>query len=329
MEPQDEFKNWLKDETIKPLTKTVDRMNKVYIKIPKRENFFYLFCQWHNKSLEAESGHDFEYAALYNKQDGLVYNAGLDFQETFPEAATGPKISRLSKTVNESIRTRLEDFVAQNQTDLSMRKVFEKGLAELEDYKKYQLEKDIQRYFLKGMENSEDENPRYYDHEWTEEDLLDYLEDADGYIERTAEKIWSKRQEAILLEQKIRSLIKTGVEELEKESDSPLHRQRNILYALRNSLAKTVSVTIHKNGVEYRFKTTAAELCRETVASYSTYPMPVKDREQFASLFGGHASYDPEDIVDIAYRGKSLYRAEAYEPQKMEEQESESPTLTL
>lgn len=148
----------------------------MYIKIPKRENFFYLFCQWHNKSPEAESGHDFEYAALYNKQDGLVYNAGLDFQETFPEAATGPKISRLSKTVNESIRTRLEDFVAQNQPDLSMRKVSEKGLAELEDYKKYQLEKDIQRYFLKGLGNSEDENQRYYDHEWTEEDLLDYQE---------------------------------------------------------------------------------------------------------------------------------------------------------
>ena len=249
MEPKDEFKNWLKDETIKPLTRTVDRMNKVYIKIPKRENFFYLFCQWHNKSPEAESGHDFEYAALYNKQDGLVYNAGLDFQETFPEAATGPKISRLSKTVNESIRTRLEDFVAQNQPDLSMRKVSEKGLAELEDYKKYQLEKDIQRYFLKGLGNSEDENQRYYDHEWTEEDLLDYLEDADGYIERTAEKIWSKRREAILLQRQRRALIKTGVEELEKESDSPLHRQRKILLSMRNSPAKTVSVTIHKNGV--------------------------------------------------------------------------------
>lgn len=329
MEPKDEFKNWLKDETIKPLTRTVDRMNKVYIKIPKRENFFYLFCQWHNKSPEAESGHDFEYAALYNKQDGLVYNAGLDFQETFPEAATGPKISRLSKTVNESIRTRLEDFVAQNQPDLSMRKVSEKGLAELEDYKKYQLEKDIQRYFLKGLGNSEDENQRYYDHEWTEEDLLDYLEDADGYIERTAEKIWSKRREAILLQRQRRALIKTGVEELEKESDSPLHRQRKILLSMRNSPAKTVSVTIHKNGVEYTFKTTAAELCRETVASYSTYPMPAKDREQFAALFGRHASYGPEDIVDIAYRGKSLYSAEAYEPQEPEEQESESPTLTL
>ena len=329
MEPQDEFKNWLKDETIKPLTRIVDRMNKVYIKIPKRENFFYLFCQWHNKSLDAESGHDFEYAALYNRQDGLVYNAGLDFQETFPEAATGPKISQLSQTVNESIRLRLEDFIAQNQTDLSMRKLSEKSLAELEDYKKYQLEKDIQRYFLKGLENSEEENQRYYDHEWTEEDLLDYLEDADGYIERTAEKIWSKRRESILLQQQRRALIKTGVEELEKESDSPLHRQRNILYALRNSPAKTVKVTIHKNGIEFTFRTTAKEVSRETVASYSTYPMPAKDREQFAALFGWHASYGPEDIVDIAYRGKSLYSAEAYKPQESEEQESESPTLTL
>lgn len=126
-----------------------------------------------------------------------------------------------------------------------------------------------------------------------------------------------------------RALIKTGVEELEKESDSPLHRQRKILLSMRNSPAKTVSVTIHKNGVEYTFKTTAAELCRETVASYSTYPMPAKDREQFAALFGRHASYGPEDIVEIAYRGKSLYSAEAYEPQEPEEQESESPTLTL
>lgn len=329
MEPKDEFKNWLKDETIKPLTRTVNRMNKVYIKIPKRENFFCLFCQWHNKSLEVESRHNFEYAALYNKQDGLVYDAGLDFQETFPEAARGPKISQLSKTVNESIRLQLEALVAKNPTDLSMRKLSEKGLAELEDYKKYQLVEDIRRYFLNGMENSEEENQRYYDHEWTEEDLLDYLEDADGYIERSAEKIWSKRQEAILLQQKRGALIKTGVKELEKEADSPLHCQRKILLAMRNSPAKTVSVTIQKNGVEYTFKTKAAELCRETVASYSTYLMPAKDREQFAALFGSRASYGPENIVDITYRGKSLYRAEAYEPQEAEEQEAESPTLTL
>ena len=301
-------------------------MNKVYIKIPKRENFFYLFCQWHNKSPEAESGHDFEYAALYNKQDGLVYNAGLDFQETFPEAATGPKISRLSKTVIESIRTRLEDFVAQNQPDLSMRKVSEKGLAELEDYKKYQLEKDIQRYFLKGLGNSEDENQRYYDHEWTEEDLLDYLEDADGYIERTAEKIWSKRREAILLHQKRRELIKSGLEKLEAQADSPLHRQRKILYALRNSPAKMLNVTIHKDGVEYTFKTEATAVYRGT---YSKFSMPIKEMYQFEALFGRSASYAAADIVKITYRGKSLYSAEAYKPQEPEEQEPESPKLTL
>lgn len=326
MEPKDEFKNWLKDETIKPLTRTVNRMNKVYIKIPKRENFFCLFCQWHNKSLEVESGHDFEYAALYNKQDGLVYDAGLDFQETFPEAATGPKISQLSKTVNESIRLRLEDLVAKNQTDLSMRKLSEKGLAELEDYKKYQLVKDIRRYFLNGMENSEEENQRYYDHEWTEEDLLDYLENADGYIERTAEKIWSKRQEAILLQQKRGALIKTGLEELEKEADSLLHRQRAISYALRNSPAKMVSVTIHKDGVEFTFKTTATEVYRGT---YSKFSMPIKERYQFEHLFGNSASYATADIVKITYRGKSLYSAEPYEPQEPEDQEPESPKLTL
>ena len=122
------------------------------------------------------------------------------------------------------------------------------------------------------------------------------------------------------------NLIKSGLEKLEKEADSPLHRQRKILYALRNSPAKTVKVTIHKNGIEFTFRTPTTDVYRGT---YSKFSMPIKEMYQFEALFGRSASYGPEDIVDIAYRGKSLYSAEAYEPQEPKAEESESPTLTL
>ena len=326
MEPKDELKNWLEDETLRPLTRAVNGSNKVYIKIPKRENFFYLFFQRFNKSLEAESGHGFAYAALYNKQDGLVYNAGLDFRETFPEAATGPTVFQLSKTVNESICTRLEDLVAKNLTDLLAQRLSERNLSQLEDYKKYQLEADIRTHFFQGLTSSEVEYQIGYDPTWTAEELLDYLEDADGYIDRKVETLRSASQEYFLLELQKTNLIKSGLEKLEKEADSPLHRQRKILYALRNSPAKTVKVTIHKNGIEFTFRTTATEVSRGT---YSKFSMPIKELYQFETLFGSSASYAAADIVNITYMGKSLYRAEAYEPQEAKAEESESPTLTL
>ncbi len=321
--------NWLNEETLQPLPIHDTRINDIYIKIPKRENFLYLFHQSYGKVAEVEKRRDFEYAAIYNKQDGLIYEAGLDFQDTFAEADPAPRTGQISKAVNATIRARLKSLVAQARSTLSARQLSKDGCMKLKDYKEYELEDAMRSYFLSGVSSSEVDYESNYAPEWHEDRLLDYLEDKEGYIQREVERVWSETQEDIALQVKKIDLIKWWLKNLESKPDSRLHRQRNILRSLRECPAKTVNVTIFKNEEKFTFRTRVNGLNSPAVYSYSSWNMPTKDREHFERRFGNDGWYYPEEIIDISYRGKSLYSATVYEPLQTKERDSESLKLTM
>jgi hypothetical protein len=84
------------------------------------------------------------------------------------------------------------------------------------------------------------------------------------------------------------------------------HRVRAIMRAMNTTAAKTVRVTIRKNGAELSFKTEADDLRRDCGRSYSTWRIAAADRREFERLFG---DYGPEDILRIEYGRAALFEA--------------------
>ena len=95
---------------------------------------------------------------------------------------------------------------------------------------------------------------------------------------------------------------------LSQDSDAPVYRMRAITDALQKSGAKTVNVTVQKNGVELTFKTSAESL-KGLKSQYSTWYIAPSDRLQFRHLFGAGSDYSAEDIIRIAYGRSTLYEA--------------------
>ena len=91
---------------------------------------------------------------------------------------------------------------------------------------------------------------------------------------------------------------------------NPVHRTRRIMQAVNASPAKTVTVTIRKNGIDFTFKIEADYLRRDCYGSYNDWNIVAADRRKYKELFGNNASFKPEDILRIEYARTIIYQAE-------------------
>ena len=99
-------------------------------------------------------------------------------------------------------------------------------------------------------------------------------------------------------------------EKLEEDAENPAHIIRRIMEAVAFTDAKTVTVTIHKDGQDFTFKTEASVLRRDCTNTYGTWYIVAADRREFERRFGRSAEYAPGEIVRITYARKVLYEAQ-------------------
>lgn len=90
---------------------------------------------------------------------------------------------------------------------------------------------------------------------------------------------------------------------------NPVHIVRQIMAVVNSSGAKTVNVTVRKDGKELTFKTETGDLRRDCTGGYSHWHMIAADRRRFFECFGRNAEYRPEEILRITYGRSVLYEA--------------------
>ena len=78
--------------------------------------------------------------------------------------------------------------------------------------------------------------------------------------------------------------------------------------AMETTPAKTVNVTIFKDGVEFTFKTGTDSLRRDCQSYYSTWYMTAADRREFERIYGRSADYYPQETQRITYARSVLYQ---------------------
>ena len=140
--------------------------------------------------------------------------------------------------------------------------------------------------------------------------MLEYILDPQGYAAREAEAYIAKNQNVILYAFLTISATAAEYKALTGNPHHPAHRVKRIMKAMNDTPAKTVRVTIRKDGVEFTFKTEADELRRDCVSYYGIWRTQASDRREFERLFGRCSHYVPEDILRIEYGRTVLYEAE-------------------
>ena len=311
-----QFEAWLRSGETNLLFLRLERESYIFLRLPKRPGFDYLFAQRQYRGDGALHADDFEYAGIYNAADGLVYDAGypLIHAEGLDDTLAERSKECLRKRLKQDVRALVERRVAGDRSNLAIRELTDaQSLERLEQYRKFRAQPAARELILGGL-TPEDVgfSCQYSPEQWPEDALLDYLADPLAYAEREAERFWAdaRHQAEMLLDFLAHDALAAEYEKLAADAENPAHIIRRVMEAVAFTDAKTVTVTICKDGQDFTFKTEACVLRRDCTNTYGTWYIAAADRREFERRFGRSAEYAPGEIVRITYARKVLYEAQ-------------------
>lgn len=304
---------WLTSGDSNPCRFDDSGLSYVLIRIKKTEDFDYLFLQ----SCFGKNGPvwnaSFDYVGIYCRKDGLLYNVKSRFirlagEQEFLETRS---CETLREKLRASVRKKVEKIIDGDRRNLQITELTDYTLIEQLQYDlEYGAKEVARRYFL---DTSDSKLPiftcSYSPDKFDEDSFLAYVRDPKSFVDRETVKYIACSQEKMLYSFLRNDAVQKEYKEILADIENPVHLIKKIIAAMNKNSAKTVNVTILKNGTEFTFKTGASQLRVDCVSYYSTFDMVASDRRKFDKLFGRNANYTPEEILRITYSRRVLYEA--------------------
>lgn len=255
-----------------------------------------------------------------------IKNCTLYLTESLTDVLTygqTPFVARgIPSVVNEicdKINQRVESAIANDRDNLHVRDITGwRAARELKDYLEDGAHREALDRFFGGNEPDGQFHSGYALDHLPEAAFMAWLQDPDGFIQTEADQYIKVNQEKFLLQFLKNDALLKEYQTLVQNPDSPLHRVKAISEAIKSSGAKTVTVTVQKDGEELSFRTGTTPL-RGRYNSYSTSHITAADRQEFERLFGPHTNYTAEDITRITYGKRTIYEAPPVQAEDMAE----------
>ncbi len=326
---RDDFQRWL-DLGTAPITfRQGEKAITTLLKLEKNPSADYLYRTAAAQENSISWNNPVQFCGVWDHKNRTLYltedTLGLFTTAKYPFVSAG---SSMTDEISDRVNSRVESIIADDQNNLAVREVTGwRALKDLDYYRNYGAKEEAIRRLFSGEEPDGHFHSQYRLDSLPETVFLAYLEDPEGFIEKTAEQHIEQHQESFLMDFLERDALLTEYQLLMQDTENPLHRMKAITEAVKSSGAKTVSVTVHKSGEELTFRTTAGSLTGHR-NYYNTNQIAASDRREFERLFGRHADYKAEEITRITYGRNTIYEAPPVQSEAMAEEESE-PTLTM
>ena len=316
MKDYSELSKWLQDDITKPaVIRNGDYVDTV-IRVPYDDDFDFLFHQNSYNGEPLTVNANMAYCGIYNKLDGQLYDVKFPLKGKLDDMDSTKSMLDIEQQFNDDVRAFIEGVVG-NDVDHLRSPSFEDAKYDnrLDDFRRNYADSIVTRMYL-GGDSADDIRFQcgYYLDRSSSALMLRYLKYRDATVEEAATGYWQTHQDDMLLELRKNEILREKLRVLEANPNHPLHKQKAVMDAVKDSGAKTVNVTIIKGGEEYSFKYSADRLSRYMEEKYSAWDMPSKDRDGFYERFGRYSDFTPEDITEISYRGKTLYEADSLMP---------------
>ena len=316
MKDYSELSKWLQDDITKPaVIRSGDYVDTV-VRVPYDDDFDFIFHQNSYNGEPLTVNANMAYCGIYNKLDGQLYDVKFPLKGKLDDMDSAKSILDIEQQFNDDVRAFIEGVVG-NDVDHLRSPSFEDAKYDnrLDDFRRNYADSIVTRMYL-GGDSADDVKFQcgYYLDRSSSALMLRYLKYRDATVEEAATGYWQTHQDDMLLELRKNEILREKLRVLEANPNHPLHKQKAVMDAVKDSGAKTVNVTIIKGGEEYSFKYSADRLSRYMEGKYSAWDMPSKDRDGFYERFGRYSDFTPEDITEISYRGKTLYEADSLMP---------------
>ncbi len=277
--------------------------------------------------LEKNTSVDYLYRAAVKQDGGISWDNSLVFCGVYNRqrrdlyltkdslscltVGTFPFASETDLSVVEDIcgriNQRVEDDIANDRNNLAVRELTSwRTSQDLKEYLEYGAENEALERFFDDREPDGRFHSDYALNELPEAAFIAWLQDPEGFIKTEAEQYIKKNQERFLLDFLKNDTLLEKYLALVQDTENPVHRTKAITKAIKASGAKTVTVTVQKNGQELTFKTDADSLIGHR-NFYNTSRISAPDRRKFEQMFGRGADYSAVDITKITYGRNTIY----------------------
>ena len=305
----DTFATWLLSGDTGLCQCTEGASSFLFMRVAKRADFDYLFSLRIPKGgVDRHSA--FKYAGIYGRRNGLLYDEQSDLKAITQGSDDWSRATLLDQ-LQERVRDRVNAMIGNDRRNLSVTTITNSMLLRQQEYTVRHYAKERARHCYLSEDSMEPPIYRcsYEPAAWSEDSFLAYIDDPEGFADQEAAVFVRDNQEKILLDFIENDAFWAEYQALLADADNPVHCIKRIMTAMRSSPAKTVMVTIMKEGQEFTFKTEAMLLRSDCPYHYSSYHIAAQDRQKFKALFGRSADYYPKEIVRITYARSVLYEA--------------------
>ena len=291
----------------------------ILIRVRKNVNFDYLYIQRQYYNAGIKRGSDFKYAGIFCKRNGRIYDGQYDIESLFSdtEALKERAAEAMENALKAAVRKAIESAIGNDRSNLRITELAgTRYIERLAQFKEYSAGDHARKAYLSSNEDEAFEF-RYVcgyipDH-WTEDSILAYILDPKEYVSAEAKAYIDRHQEDMLSDFLEGDMVAEAYMAIISNLSNPVHRVRRIMRAMADSSAKTVNVTIRKDGRDFTFKTEASQFRSDCNSYYSDWSIIAADRREFERVFGRGAHYRPEDILRIDYARSTIYQAEVSE----------------
>lgn len=309
---QNELMQWLASDLPEPVKYfQKQRESFAILRVSIAPEFDYLYEQSHYYREAIQRGEAFEYAGIYCRKDGKLYDAQYALCILLPECSDDLRTRgrvQLAEQLKADVCARVCTMIGNDRRNLTITALSEEKAKELEAFRGRQALDRATRYYLSGRSIEDTIFQCSYTREpWSDQNLLRYILDPDDYVQQEATAYFETHQEQIQLELLEDDAILAAWRGILDDPQHRLHMIRRIRDAVSQSGAKRVRVTIHKDGKELTFQTDAHTLCTDFDSSYNCWDILPQDRRRFEETFGRYAEYGPEDVTCITYAKRTLY----------------------
>jgi len=308
---RNDFRRWLELGHAPLAVWQGEKAAATLIRLEKKPSVDYLYqiamgqdgsISWNN-GLSFCGVYDMQNRALYLEKNALTFL--MEGRYPFIAEAGPSMVEEICGKVNR----RVEEIIGNDQSNLPVREIADTLTRhDLQYYQEYGAKEEAIRRFFNGNVPDSQFHSNYKMDGLPEAAFLAYIQDPEGFIQTETNIHIKTNQEKFLLQFLKNDALLTEYQSLLQDTGSPIHRMKAITDSVKASGAKTVIVTVQKEGQELTFKTTASSLTGHK-NFYNTLDIPATDRREFEKLFGRHTDYNAEDITRITYGRNTIYEA--------------------
>lgn len=318
---RDDFLRWLELGHAPFTVWQGEKAAATLIRLEKKPSVDYLYrsgmgqdgsISWNN-GLSFCGVYDMQNRALYLEKDAL--KCFMEGRYPFIAEAGSSTVEEICGRVNR----RVEEIIGNDRSNLPVREIADTlMLRDLQYYQEYGAKEEAVRCLFGGRVPDGQFHSSYTLDTLPEAAFLAYIQDPEGFIQTEANIHIKTNQEKFLLQFMKNDASLAEYQALMQDTGNPIHRMKAITEAVKASGAKTVTVTVQRDGKELAFKTAASSLTGHR-NFYSTLDIPAMDRREFEWLFGRYSDYKAEDITRITYGRNTIYEAPPVQTEELAE----------